>query len=77
MSICLAHMQAKSVDSVRSIMLYILPAGIFLLDANMKLVLLFHLLVAIQSIQVPTQVCSPSLPTNISYSICLHLVTCN
>jgi hypothetical protein len=40
---------AKSVESVRSIIIYVLHAGIFLLDANMKSVLLFHLLVAIQS----------------------------
>jgi hypothetical protein len=45
----------KSVDSVRSVVLHVLHAGIFLLDANMKLVLLFHSLVTIQSIWVLTQ----------------------
>jgi hypothetical protein len=51
-------------------MLHILHAGIFLLDADMKLVLPFHSLVTIQSMWVPTQVCIlqvTSLPTNISY----------
>jgi hypothetical protein len=58
----------------------VLHAGIFLLDANMKSVLLFHLLVAIQSMQVPTQsvlLQVTSLPTSISYSICLHSDTRN
>jgi hypothetical protein len=44
------HMhRAKSVDSVGSVVLHIFHAGIFLLDADMKSVLLFHSLVAIQS----------------------------
>jgi hypothetical protein len=47
------HMhRAKSVESVRSVMLHILHTGNFLPDATMKLVLLFHSLVAIQSTQV-------------------------
>jgi hypothetical protein len=75
------HMhRAKSVELVRSIMLHILHAGNFPLDADMKSVLPFCLLVAIQSTWVLTwsallQVAS--LPINISYSICLHLATHN
>jgi hypothetical protein len=75
------HMhRAKSVESVGSVVLHILHAGIFLLDANMKSVLPFCSLVTIQSMWVPTwsallQV--TSLPTSISYSICLHSATCN
>jgi hypothetical protein len=72
--------KAKSVDSVRSVVLHILHAGIFLLDADIKLVLPFRLLVTIQSMQVPTwSALLPvtSLPTNISYSICLHSATHN
>jgi hypothetical protein len=58
----------------------VLHAGIFLLDADMKSVLLFRSLVTIQSMQVLTwsvllQV--TSLPTSISYSICLHPDTRN
>jgi hypothetical protein len=53
----------------------VLHAGIFLLDADMKSVLPFRSLVTIQSTWVPTwsvllQV--TSLPTSISYSICLY-----
>jgi hypothetical protein len=67
--------RAKSVQSGRSIMHNVLHAGIFLLDANMKLVLSFHSLVAIQSMRVPTRsvlLQVTSLHTSISYLICLH-----
>jgi hypothetical protein len=53
----------------------VLHTGIFLLDADMKSVLPFRSLVAIQSTQVLTRsVLLPvtSLSTSISYSICLH-----
>jgi hypothetical protein len=53
----------------------VLHAGIFLLDANMKSVLPFRSLVAIQSMWVLTRsvlLQLISLPTSISYSICLH-----
>jgi hypothetical protein len=66
--------RAKSVDLVRSVMLHIHHAGIFLLDADMKLVLPFRSLVTIQSMQVLTRSALlqvTSLPTNISYLICL------
>jgi hypothetical protein len=72
--------RAKSVDSVRSVVLHVLHAGISLLDADMKSVLLFRSLVAIQSTQVQTQsalLLVTSLPTDISYLICLHSATCN
>jgi hypothetical protein len=52
----------------------VLHAGIFLLDADMKLALPFRLLVAIQSTQVPTQsvlLRVTSLSVSIPYSICL------
>jgi hypothetical protein len=58
-----------------SIVHNVLHAGIFLLDADMKSVLLFRSLVTIQSTQVPTRsflLQVTSLPTSISYSICLH-----
>jgi hypothetical protein len=58
-----------------SVMRNILHAGIFLLDADMKLVLLFRSLVSIQSMQVLTRsvlLQVTSLPTSISYSICLY-----
>jgi hypothetical protein len=72
--------RAKSVELGGSVVLNVLHAGIFLLDADMKLVLLFHSLVAIQSMQVLTwsallQV--TSLPTSIPYSICLYSATWN
>jgi hypothetical protein len=72
--------RAKSVESVGSVVLNVLHASIFLLDADMKSVLPFRSLVAIQSMWVPTwsallQV--TSLPTSISYSICLHPATRN
>jgi hypothetical protein len=70
------HMhRAKSVESVGSVVLHVLHAGIFLLDADMESVLPFHLLVAIQSTRVLTRSALlqvTSLPTSISYSICLH-----
>jgi hypothetical protein len=72
--------RAKSVELVGSVVLNVLHAGIFLLDANMKSVLLFRSLVAIQSTRVPTQSALlqvTSLPTSISYLICLHSATCN
>jgi hypothetical protein len=50
-------------------------AGIFLLDADMKLVLPFRSLVAIQSMQVPTRsvlLWVTSLSISIPCSICLH-----
>jgi hypothetical protein len=61
--------RAKSVELGGSVMCNVLHAGIFLLDADMKLVLPFRLLVTIQSMRVPTwsvplQV--TSLPTSIS-----------
>jgi hypothetical protein len=59
---------------------HVLHADIFLLDADMKLVLPFCSLVAIQSTWVPTQSALlqvTSLPTNIFYSICLHSATRN
>jgi hypothetical protein len=58
----------------------VLHAGIFLLDADMKSVLPFRSLVAIQSTRVPTRsvlLQVTSLPTSISYSICLHSDTRN
>jgi hypothetical protein len=67
--------RAESVESGRSVAHNVLHAGIFLLDADMKSVLPFRSLVAIQSARVPTRsVLLPvtSLPTCISYSICLH-----
>jgi hypothetical protein len=72
--------RAKSVESVGSIALHVLHAGIFLLDADMTSVLPFHSLVAIQSTQVLTRSALlqvTSLPTSISYSICLHSATRN
>jgi hypothetical protein len=55
------HMhRAKSVESVVFIVIHILHAGIFLLDADMKSVLLSHSPVTIQSMWVLTWVCSPS-----------------
>jgi hypothetical protein len=60
--------RAKSVESVGSIMLHVLYAGILLLDADMKLVLPFRSLVAIQSMWVLTQSALlqvTSLPTDI------------
>jgi hypothetical protein len=51
--------KAKSVESVGSVVLHILHAGILLLDADIKSVLPFHSLVAIPSMWVLTQVCSP------------------
>jgi hypothetical protein len=58
----------------------VLHAGILLLDADMKSVLPFRLLVAIQSMQVLTRsvlLRVTSLPTSISYLICLHSDTHN
>jgi hypothetical protein len=72
--------RAKYVESVGSVVLHIIHGGIFLLDTNMKSVLLFHSLVTIQSIWVPTQSALlqvTSLPTSISCLICLHSDTCN
>jgi hypothetical protein len=70
------HMRrAESVELGGSVMHNVLHASIFLLDANMKSVLLFCSLVAIQSMQVPTQsvlLQVTSLPTSISYLICLN-----
>jgi hypothetical protein len=60
--------------------LNVLHAGIFLLDADMKSVLPSRSLVAIQSMWVPTRsvlLQVTSLPTSISYSICLHSDTHN
>jgi hypothetical protein len=70
-----AHAQGQVCESGGSVTHNVLHAGIFLLDADMKSVLLFRSLVAIQSMRVPTwSVLLPvtSLPTCISYSICLH-----
>jgi hypothetical protein len=67
--------RAKSVELGGSVTHNVLHAGISLLDADMKSVLPFRSLVAIQSTWVPTRsVLLPvtSLPTCISYSICLH-----
>jgi hypothetical protein len=79
--VSVGHMRrAKSVESVRSVVLNVLRAGIFLLDADMKSVLLFRSLVAIQSMRVPTRSALlqvTSLPTSISYSICPHSATRN
>jgi hypothetical protein len=72
--------RAKSVELVGSIVLNILHAGIFLLDTDMKSVLPFRSLVAIQSTRVLTQSALlqvTSLPTSISYLICLHSATRN
>jgi hypothetical protein len=70
------HMhKAESVESGRSVVHNVLYAGISLLDADIKSVLPFRSLVAIQSMWVPTQsvlLQVTSLPTSISYSICLH-----
>jgi hypothetical protein len=75
------HMRrAESVESGGSIVHNVLHAGIFLLDANMKLVLPFRSLVTVQSTWVPTRsvlLQVTSLPTSISYSICLHPDMCN
>jgi hypothetical protein len=68
--------RAESVESGGSVTYNVLHAGIFFLDADMKLVLPFRSLVAIQStwsVLLPV----PSLPTCISYSICLHPDTRN
>jgi hypothetical protein len=80
MGIRWAHARAESVESGGSVVRNVLHAGIPLLDADMKSVLPFCSLVAIQSMRVPTwsvllQV--TSLPTSISYSICLHSETRN
>jgi hypothetical protein len=67
--------RAESVELGGSIVRNVLHAGIFLLDADMKLVLPFRSLVAIQSTRVLTQsvlLQVTSLPTSISYLICLH-----
>jgi hypothetical protein len=67
--------RAESVESGGSVVHNVLHAGIFLLDADMKSVLPFHSLVAIQSTRVPTQsvlLQVTSLPTSIPYSICPH-----
>jgi hypothetical protein len=72
--------RAESVESGGSVVLNVLHAGIFPLDADMKSVLPFHLLVAIQSTWVPTRsvlLQVTFLPTSISYSICLHSDTRN
>jgi hypothetical protein len=72
----MGHMcRAESVESGGSVVHNVLHAVIFLLDADIKSVLPFRSLVAIQSTRVPTwsvllQV--TPLPTSISYSICLH-----
>jgi hypothetical protein len=51
--VSVGHMcRAESVELGRSVVLNVLHAGIFLLDANMKLVLPFRSLVTIQSTQV-------------------------
>jgi hypothetical protein len=53
----------------------VLHAGIFLLDADMKLALLFCSLVAIQSTWILTRsvlLRVTSLSISIPYSICLH-----
>jgi hypothetical protein len=47
--------RAESVESGRSVVPNVLHAGIFFLDADMKSVLPFHSLVAIQSMWVPTR----------------------
>jgi hypothetical protein len=47
--------RAESVESGGYVVHNVLYAGIFLLDADMKLVLPFCLLVTIQSTWVPTQ----------------------
>jgi hypothetical protein len=49
MGIYLAYAQGQVCLLVGSIMLHVLHAGMFLLDADMKLVLLFCSLVTIQS----------------------------
>jgi hypothetical protein len=67
--------RAESVESGGSVAYNVLHVVIFLLDADMKSVLPFHSLVAIQSTRVPTRsVLLPvtSLPICISYLICLH-----
>jgi hypothetical protein len=67
--------RTESVESGRSVAHNVLYAGIFLPDANMKSVLPFCSLVTIQSMWVPTQsvlLQVTSLPTCISYLICLH-----
>jgi hypothetical protein len=72
--------RAKSVELGRSIVLNVLHAGIFLLDADLKLVLLFCSLVTIQSTWVLTRsvlLQVTSLPTSIFYLICLHSDTRN
>jgi hypothetical protein len=64
--------RAESVESGRSVVCNVLHAGISLLDADMKSVLPFCSLVAIQSMQVPTRsvlLQVTSLPTSISYLV--------
>jgi hypothetical protein len=58
----LAHVQGQVFELVGSVVLNILHAGIFLLDANMKFILPFHSLVTIQSTWVPTRSASFRLP---------------
>jgi hypothetical protein len=69
--------RAKSVELVGSVALHILHAGIFLLDADTTLVLPFRLLVAIQSMWVPTQSALLQVTSLPTYSICLHSDTHN